>query len=184
MATATETIYTPEDLLTITDRPMPELVDGRLVEREMSQESDGVGATIIGILHVFVKPRKLGRLNGAESGYQIFPDKPRKVRIPDASFTHRDRIKGPRSKGHAKTVPDLLVEVISPNDDSEELMTKIGEYQAAGVRLIWVVSPAARTVRTYLLTGEAPLLREGDILTGGDVLPGFECPVADLFEEP
>ena len=48
MATTIQTRHTPEELLEITDRPMPELVDGQLVEREpMGQKSDAVAARIL-----------------------------------------------------------------------------------------------------------------------------------------
>jgi hypothetical protein len=32
--------------------------------------------------------------------------------------------------------------------------------------------------------GTGALLKSGDVLDGGDVLPGFRCPVADLFTGP
>ena len=183
MASVRERQYTPEDLLNITDRPMPELVDGKLVERKMGEEADGIAATIIFLLNAFVRPRKLGKVGSSQCGFQIFPDKPRKVRIPDASFTRREKMKDGPAKGHSKVVPDLVVEVISPNDQAADVLAKIDEYQSAGVPLIWVVNPESRTVRPYLLNGSAPVFRVGDTLTGGEVLPGFECPVAAIFED-
>src|SRR4051812_9911311 len=117
MATITQTRYTPEDLLAIDDRPMPELVDGRLLEREVGQKSDAIAATMLAILWVFVRENDLGLVNGSQGGYQIFPDDPGKVRIPDVSFTRRDRLSpsGP-AEGHSRIAPDLVVEVTAPND--------------------------------------------------------------------
>jgi hypothetical protein len=92
MATITEKQYTPEDLLAITDRLMPELIDGRLVERKpMGQKADAIArsARWVGELR---RRARLGLINGAQGSYQIFPDAPKKVRIPDVSFTRRDRL--------------------------------------------------------------------------------------------
>lgn len=185
MATVTEkTRYTPEDLLKITDRPMPELIDGELVEREpMGAEFDGIAAMILGLLWSYVTPRKLGRLHGSQGGYQIFPGDPGKVRIPDVSFTRIDRLPpGGPPKGHNRVPPDLVVEVISPNDQAEDVLAKIDDYQLAGIPLIWVVNPRNRTIRPYLLSGAGPALHVGDTLEGNEVLPGFSCPVAAVFE--
>jgi Uma2 family endonuclease len=129
MATEPAPRITPADLLRITDRPMPELVDGQLVEREMSQKSDAVAAQILRLVGNHVMDRKLGLVNGAQGSYQIFPDDPDRVRIPDVSFTRRERLPAGRpSEGHARIAPDLVVEVILPNDLEGLLNAKIGDY--------------------------------------------------------
>src|ERR1700709_1460727 len=38
-------------------------------------------------------------------------------------------------------LPDICVEVVSPNDLADEIETKINEYFEAGVRLVWIVYP-------------------------------------------
>ena len=73
--------------------------------------------------------------------------------------------------------------MISPNDLAAELDAKIDDYQSAGIPLIWVVNPEIRAVRPYVLAGALQMLHEGDTLTGGDFLPGFACPVTDIFED-
>lgn len=185
MSTATMIRYTPEDLLEITDRLMPELVDGELVEREpMGQRADEIGLNIGCFLKSYSVTKLPGVVNGAHGSIQVFPDDPSKVRIPDASFTRRDRMPGGVAfEGHSRVVPDLAVEVISPNDKLGEFEAKMEDYQSAAIPLIWVVNPELRTVRVYTPTGAGPLLHEGDILRGGDVLPGFECPVAAIFAD-
>ena len=182
MATATQTRYTPEDLLKINDRSMPELVDGQLVEREMGQIADLVAARLIEFLGAFVRAHQLGIVNSSQCGFQIFPDDRNKVRIPDASFTSRDRLaaSGP-ARGHAKVAPDLVVEVVSPNDDAINLLVKIGEYLGAGVSLIWVANPDDRSVFIYRADGSGTRLGPEAELDGGEVVPGFRWLVADLF---
>ncbi len=182
MATVVETRYRPEDLLAITDRPMPELVDGGLVERDMGQESDAIAATVLILVGGYVKAHDLGLVNGAQGSYQIFPDDPDKVRIPDVSFTRKERLypEGP-AKGHSRIVPDLVVEVISPNDTASSLNAKIEDYLRARVRLIWVVDPGNRTVTIWHDDRLGLSLQSSDTLDGGDIVPGFSCPVATLF---
>jgi Uma2 family endonuclease len=184
MSTSVATRSTPEDLLKITDRPMPELVDGELVEREpMGQKADVVASNIIHLLRCYSLASLPGIVTGAHGSVQAFPDDPNKVRIPDAAFTRRERLpEGLPFEGHGRVAPDLVVEIISPNDRAADLDAKIDDYQAAGVPLIWVVNPEIRTVRPYTLTGNVPPLHLGSTLTGGSVLPGFSCPVAAIFD--
>lgn len=183
MAIVPEATCTPEDLLTITDRPMPELVGGQLVERPpMGQKADAFAARILIWIGRFVEQHALGLMNRAQGSYQIFPHDPKKVRIPDVSFIRADRLppEGPM-EGHCRIVPDLVVEVVSPNDIAEELDEKIEDFLQAGVPLVWVLNPHTRTVQIHRAGGHDSRLRHGDILDGEDVLPGFRCEVARLF---
>jgi len=184
MATATPTRHTPEDLLEIDDRPMPELIDGELVEREpMGQEADGIGCKVIALLMAYSGAMMPGLVNGAQGSFQIFPDDPNKVRIPDVSFTRRDRLpEGKPARGHGRVAPDLAVEVISPNDIASDVQRKIRDFLDAGIPLIWVVNPDTRDVQVIRADGTGALLKVGDTLDGGAILPGFSCPVAALFE--
>lgn len=84
--------------------------------------------------------------------------------------------------GHIQVAPDLAVEVVSPNDNHQDLMQKLEDYFSAGIPLVWVVEPELRSVTIYEQGGETiRRLREADELTGGDVLPGFRCVVGQLF---
>lgn len=185
MATTIErTEIEPEDLLRITDRPMPELVHGMIHEREpMGEQSDAIAAQLLAMIWNFVREKMLGRVHGSQGSYQIFPDDPRKVRIPDVSFTHKDRLSpsGP-AEGHSRVVPDLVVEVVSPNDRAADLEEKILDFLAAGVPLIWTIYPKTRTVLVIRDDHSIRRLRDGDTLDGEDILPGFRCEVAALFE--
>jgi Uma2 family endonuclease len=60
---------------------------------------------------------------------------------------------------------------------------KLGEYAAAGVKLVWYVDPDAKTVTVYPKGRERgkKVLTEADTLDGGKVLPGFALPVKDIF---
>ena len=106
------------------------------------------------------------------------------MRRPDVSFIRKERLpEGPTSEGYIYIPPDLAVEVISPNDLAYEVDHKVVEYLDAGVALVWVINPEARTVRIHRRSGSLGWLREEDELSGEDVLPGFRCRVSKLFPE-
>ena len=86
-------------------------------------------------------------------------------------------------EGYAEIAPDLVVEVLSPHDVFPKVLRKVQQYLKAGVVLIWVVVPEDRSVTIYRPGYDAIILTEKETLKGEDVLPGFECAVADLFEE-
>ena len=88
---------TPEDLLTLPDSVNYELVDGRLVERNMGMQSSGIGWRVGGLLFMFLRDHPLGMAFGADAGYQCFPDAPGKVRKPDVSFIRSGRLPGDRT---------------------------------------------------------------------------------------
>lgn len=81
-------------------------------------------------------------------------------------------------------VPDLAVEVASPNDPHEKVMNKIYEYFRAGVRQVWLTSPEHKTVTIYHTPTKNTILTENDELTGDDLLPGFRCALREIFRNP
>jgi Uma2 family endonuclease len=177
------TRYKPEDLLKMPDGDRYELVNGRLVEKEMGWEASEIASQLFLLLGSFVRDHQLGRIV-VEGSYQCFADAPDKVRKPDVSFIRRDRMPAnERPKGHNPIVPDLVVEVVLLHDLFSEVEVKVEEYLRAGVSLVWVVSPETRTVNVYRL--EEPTssrLHAGDDLTGEDIVPGFHCRVRQIFE--
>jgi Uma2 family endonuclease len=183
--TTTKTEYTPEDLLAMPDGDLFELIDGQLVERNMGAESSHIGVRLVRRLDTFCEESGAGWLMGADCGYQCFPEAPGKVRRPDVSFVRKGRFPNEQiPKGHINIPPDLAVEVLSPNDLDFETDEKIEAYLRAGVRLVWVVNPESRTVLIYRADGSIGGLRERDELNGEEVLPGFRCRVAELFQNP
>src|SRR5262249_10537575 len=84
--------HTPEDLLAMPDGHRYELVDGRLVERDMGAQSSRIAAILIRLLDTHVTAQKLGFVFATDCGYQIVADHPNHVRFPDASFIARGRL--------------------------------------------------------------------------------------------
>jgi Uma2 family endonuclease len=176
--------YTPEDLLRLPDDVNYELVDGQLVERTVGTESSWIAARLVALLIAYCDSRALGWVFGADAGFQCFPDAPDKVRKPDVSFVRLDRLPGGPPKGHCRVAPDLAVEVVSPNELYSEVEEKVAEYLSAGVQLVWVIDPPTRSARVHRADGTVANLGAGDELSGESVVPGFHCPVADLFTAP
>jgi Uma2 family endonuclease len=181
-----EPTFTPEDLLTLPDGGKGfELVGGRLVEKTMGGFASWVAGRILQLLGDQAQNLGLGWVLDAEGSYQCFPDDPRKVRKPDVSFIRRGRLPNElMPSGHIPLPPDLAVEVVSPNDTVYEVDTKVREYLAAGVPLIWVVNPEARTVHVYRADGSLERLGENDVLTAPELIPDLRSRIGDLFTLP
>jgi len=183
---ASNSHITPEELLDLPDGVSFELVDGKLLERNMGMRSSRIAATLVGLITAFLANRRLGFLFGPDAGYQCFKDDPTKVRKPDVSFIKLGRLPGDKEPlGHCPIPPDLAVEVLAPGDLAYEIDQKVAEYLKAGVPLVWVVNPDARTIRIHRprssTAGNVSQLTDADTLAGEDVLPGFSCLVRDIF---
>ena len=140
----------------------------------------GIAGNIALALGGFVKPRFLGTVVTAEAGFRIAHD-PDTVRVPDVAFVRADRIPPSGVKGFFQGPPDIAIEVVSPNDRASEVMAKAQDWLQAGCSLVWVVDPETRTIAVYHSRSEITVLTEADSLTGGDVLPEFSVPVAEIF---
>lgn len=179
LGTATE-----KDVLDIHAREgrLCELVDGVLVEKTMGFRESCLAIFLGQFLLGFVRPRNLGLVTGADGMMRLAP---RLVRIPDVAFISWERIPGKRmpTEPIPDLAPDLAVEVLSEGNTEAEMNRKLGEYFQAGVRLVWLVDPDARAVKVYTSVDRYTTLDEKQTLDGGDVLPGFSLPLAQLLAE-
>ncbi len=160
-----------------------ELIRGVLCETMSTGELHGKIVTNLVIeLGAFVKPGRLGTLLASDSGVWLERD-PDTVREPDIAFTSADRLPlDAWNSGYSEVVPDLVVEVASPGDSRRELNDKALMWLRYGVRLVWVVHPATRTVDVHRPDEVAVTLGEDESLDGLDVLPGFGCAVSAAFD--
>lgn len=158
-----------------------ELVRGRLVVREPPGTWHGViAANLTAQLSNFVRPRSLGVVCAQDTGFKIASD-PDTVRAPDVAFIGRDRVSLIPRRGYAELAPDLVAEVLSPDDSLSEVLAKVADWFAGGTKLVWLVDPRRSQVHVYRQDGRISLLRESDSLDGEDVVPGFSCPLPDVF---
>jgi Uma2 family endonuclease len=158
-----------------------ELVDGTLVEKPVGWEESAIAILIARFLGNYVEPRRLGTILGSNGMLRLVPGL---MRAPDVSFIARGRLKRYKRGGerYPSIGPDLAVEVYSKSNTRPEIARKMDEYFAAGTRLAWVVEPKTETVRVHREPRKFITLRVGDVLDGGDVIPGPLIPVKDLFE--
>jgi Uma2 family endonuclease len=142
-APAPSRLITADEFLHMPENRGAELVDGRIVEKHMGNESSSVAVEIIFRIRLFLESHRIGRLFESENGLRIWPTHPNRVRKPDVTFV---RSLSRPVKGWQTVVPDLVVEVVSPNDEAEDLEKKLQEYREAGIALIWVIyrAPAVR----------------------------------------
>ena len=161
-----------------------ELVLGRIVPMSPTGGEHGrVEGNFYAAIRHFVRPRKLGKVLVGEIGIFTRRD-PDTVRGADVAFISNERYERVKSRrGFLDVPPELVVEVLSPYDPPGELSRKLHEYFEAGVRLVWVADPEARTALAYRSPTDFRELRGSDALTGDDVLPGFEVEVETLFED-
>src|SRR5213592_630960 len=131
----------------------------------------------------FVHHQGLGLVFGQGTGFKIGSD-PDTVRAPDVAFVARERVGVIRERGYAELAPDLLAEILSPDDRPGEVLAKVADWLAAGTKLVWVLDPDRVEVRVHRRDGSLAILHESDSLDGEDVLPGFNCPVRQVFASP
>ena len=179
--TTAKKLLTADDLLAMPDDGMRrELIQGELIEMPPASDHHGfVGNRLSWRLSAFGEQHGLGQGRMAETGFQLASDT---VLAPDYAFISYERMASrPQPRGYAQVVPDLVVEVFSPGDRQPQLDRKIRIWLEAGVRLALVVYPQRQQVHAYHPDGSVAHFGSDDTLTCEPVLPGFACPVADLF---
>lgn len=155
---------------------------------DQAEEKDMAGARHSGIalrlgakLLAFVEEHNLGGVYGADATFRIG----KLNRLPDVSFVATARIPDEGEPvGRWEIPPDLAVEVVSPNDVYERVVGKVAEYFAAGVKQVWLITPEYKTVTVYQSPAQSIILFEDEELTSEALLPGFRCPISDLFKQP
>jgi Uma2 family endonuclease len=177
---------TEEDQLRLVSgepKRLVELIDGILVEKGMGNRESLLAASLLMLLMNFVHPRRLGVVGAPDA---ILRMKTGRNRMPDIYFTAWASL--PSDTAHLQPVAhypaDLAVEILSENNTRKEIEQKRREYFAAGSKRVWIIDPDARTVAVYTDPDTHKLLTEADTLDGGNVLPGFVLPLADLFNDP
>lgn len=171
---------TEADLLLFVERDkrLCELIDGTLVEKPVGYWEGVIAINLATALNVFVMPRNLGAVTGADATMRM---RSGRVRLPDVGFTSLERL--PKTREPIPTLaPDLAVEVLSESNTKAEIDQKLQEYFQSGTRLAWIVDPPTRSVAVY----DAPakptrIVLESESLDGQNVLPGLWLPVAELF---
>ena len=158
-----------------------ELVAGRVVQMSPVGWPHGVVVMRLGgLLDAHVRRRQLGAV-APEVGFVLRVD-PDTVRAPDLAFLRREKMPPRDARGYLRCVPDLAVEVLSPDDRWRDMADKVAEYLICGVGLVLVVDPRNESVTVHRPDAPARMLQSSDTLDLGEAIPGFRCAVKDLFE--
>jgi Uma2 family endonuclease len=177
--------YTADELLRLPDNGFRyELIRGELIKMSPAGFLHGaIIARLTSRLEQYVAQHNLGSVTGAETGYSL-EQNPDTVRAPDIGFVSRARLE---QTGLPRTFypgpPDLAVEVVSPSDTAAEVDDKARAWLAAGARLVWNVQPITRVVEIYRPASDIQVLTTEDALSGDEVVPGFTCPVSEIFPQ-
>jgi Uma2 family endonuclease len=168
----------------VQDESLYEIVDGQRVDvPPMSVYTTWLASRLHGRLWPYVEEHGLGT---CVMEMLFILDAQRNLRRrPDVAFVSADRWPLDReipTTGGWDIVPDLAVEVISPNDIFQDVLTKLREYFQYGVQLVWAVVPEAQQVYVYDSPSQVRILTVRDTLTGSMILPDFHLPLASLFQ--
>jgi Uma2 family endonuclease len=162
-----------------------EVVDNQILELPpMSARETYLASTLIRILGTFAWTAGLGHVT-AEMLHLIIPAR-NLQRRPDLSFVSFTR--WPRDRKIPITnawevVPNLAIEVVSPTNTANGVMEKTKEYFEAGVERVWVIYPNFAEIYDYDSPTSVNILTRNQTLDGGTVLPGFQLPLTELFED-
>jgi Uma2 family endonuclease len=161
-----------------------ELINGEIVEIMPSGlYSSEIAANIIFLFKYYLMNDDIGRVTTEQGGYTIDDEN---VFAPDVSFIRYERLANlPDSFGPIP--PDIAVEVVSPSDLTNKkarIQIKLEKYLAAKIPLLWYIYPDRKQVDVYQHGQFVATVGIDGVLDGGDVLPGFSLPVAEIFPRP
>lgn len=163
-----------------------ELVEGEIVKMPKPTGLHGQITFLLSLkIGNYVVDNRLGVVTASETGFVLErnPDGRDTVRGLDIAFIRGARVPAALPDQLLDMAPDLAVEVISPSNEAADIHHKIRQLLAAGTSLVWIVYPSTRTVDVHSQSG-ATTLEGDDRLSGGDVLPGLEIPVREIFPAP
>ena len=158
-----------------------ELVAGRILKgMPTGHEHGDIEATIAALLLMFVRQAKLGKVMSSEVGLYTHRA-PDTIRATDVLFISTDRYAKVTSGSFLDVAPELIVEILSPDDAWRMVDKTLREYFAAGVLLVWIVKPESRTITAYRSMTDVREFGESDTLPGDEVLPGFAIQLSEVF---
>ncbi len=175
-ATADELLHMPDDGFRY------ELVRGEL--RRMTPAGSEHGRITVRItwrLAKHVEENQLGTVYAAETGFRLAAN-PDTVRAPDVAFVSRERVEAVGEvDGFWPEAPQLAVEVISPSDSYADVEEKVFDWLNAGTKMVVVINPRQRSATVYKSPTDIAALAEAGVLDGGDVVPGLQLSLREIF---
>lgn len=178
--------YTEEDFEKMLALPenqdrLLELIHGEIVEKLPTEEHGEIVLNLAPKMRAHAMEQGLGRVT-TEARHRVADD-PHNVRLPDVSFTagQRDAIED----GPIPQMPDLAVEIKSPQDKPSAMKKKAEYYLQNGTKLVWLIYPAERQVEELTLNEQGEVqsvvFTNEDVLDAKKALPGFAIAVKEVF---
>jgi Uma2 family endonuclease len=189
MATITTATMTAEEFFDWCHQPQNrdrlfELERGKVVEMSRPGERHGVVCSNVAyLLSGYIRQRRKGYVCVNDTGV-IWERSPDTVRGPDVFLYDRSRRYDQLHVKYNDELPQLVVEVLSPNDNWGKVMRRITEFLKKGVPVVWLVDPEGRTVIVHRLEQFPQVFEENEELTGEPIFPDLRLRVADIFFVP
>jgi len=158
---------------------MLELIDGDVVEKMVAHQHGEIVVFIGAALLAYVRQHKLDARVAAEARFRPADDT-QNDRLPDVSLTFGLPL---ITRGPVMRMPDLAVEVKSPDDSNKLMRSKAAYYLANGSKLVWLIYPDYELVEIYDAGADIRILKATDTLDGGELLPGFSLLVNGIFPQ-
>ena len=174
-------LLTGEDLFAMGEIEWTELVNGRLIRMSPTGYTHGyIESNFAALLRNFVNQHQLGQVLVGEVGIYTRRN-PDTVRGADVAYVSNERLAQITSRSYLDVAPELIVEILSPDDRWSDVMEKVDEYFAIGVQMVWIADPQRQQVFVYHSPTAVERFTLNDQLPGGTVLPGFQVAVAEVF---
>lgn len=178
---AIKPLVTAEDLLALSSKGRFELINGEVIEMSPPGYEHGAISNLLAyVITRHVVTHKLGQVFAAETGFRLARN-PDTVRAADVAFIAKERLPSKPPKGYSDITPDLVAEVVSPGDDPDDVQAKVKVWLDASVKVVLVVYPGPQQIAVYHSLRAVIVLTADDMLELADVLPGFTCPVSEIF---
>jgi Uma2 family endonuclease len=158
-----------------------ELVNGEVIEMPSPGFRHGVVCVNIALLLAqHVRPRQLGRVVSNDSGVKTAPHSVRGADVAYFSYERLPKHENPR--GYPAVSPEVVFEVMSPDDVFRDVLGKVDEYLAVGVDLVYVVDPDREQAALYRKSEHGIIFRLADELIFPGVLPELRVPLRAVLE--
>jgi Uma2 family endonuclease len=173
-----QTVLTPEQL-----EPPFEMIDGVPKEKpRMGLFANILASYLSTAINNFSIPRRLGMAIN-ETTHKVDDQNSRR---PDVSYVEYAKMPAWEilldDPPLLEAAPNVAIEIVSPSNTIAEMDTRIEEFFTSGVQLVWVVHPQSKQIYVYESTKDCKILEIGDMLDGGNVLPGFTLALAEMFD--
>lgn len=176
-------ILTGKEASTLGDMGRYELVEGVIVAKSPTKPLHGKYESRLGLLlSTFVEQHDLGEVMVGEVGIYVQRN-PDTIRGADVLYISHERLAQASPNDFLDVAPELVVEVMSPNDRWGEVRRKLREYFGIGVNVVMVVEPEEKTLSLYHSLTDVQEFTTPDVVTLPGILPGFSLPLELLFKE-